>query len=152
MANGRSTVYPLGSITRDGRWLVYILQNPVSVFNLVIQSVESGEERVLPMTPSPVRLNWAVMFPDGRSLPVAATHPKDGTGIYRVDVASGAWTSLKKPGEKELQGWPNGISPDGKTIYFNRGGPTTPNENQEHLIARDIETGQERELNKGPAG
>jgi Tol biopolymer transport system component len=142
------------SFSRDGRWLAYTVQSPARVFSLVVQSVESGEETVVPMDPKPASLGGAMMFPDGRSVLVAATHPKDGRGFYRVDVATGAWTSLKKPGEKgevwgEMDG--GGISADGETIYFCRSqssltdpyvGSPLP------LIARDIETGQEREVTR----
>ena len=125
------------SFSRDGKWLAYVSHHN----SLVIQSVESGDERIVPMSPSPALINWAVIFPDGRSVLVLAMHPKHGDGIYRVDAASGAWTSLKKPGEHEVGGWPNGISPNGRTIYLSR----YPADGV-HLIARDIETGQEREL------
>ena len=130
------------SFSPDGRLLAYNWQN----HSLVIQSIESGEERVVPMTPTPVHLGWVLMFPDKQSLLVTAEHPKHGRGIYRVDAASGAWTSLKKPGEREVQGWPNGISPDCRTIYLNRETTGAGNRILSHLIARDIETGEEREL------
>jgi Tol biopolymer transport system component len=140
------------SFSLDGRWLAYFLLNPASLPNLVVQSVESGEERVVPMTPSPVRLDWAVMFPDGRSVLVSARRAKeDADEIYSVDVASGAWTSLKKPGEREIQGFPNAISPDGRTIYLYRRTDGAGNRAIDHLVARNIETGQERELKNGPA-
>jgi Tol biopolymer transport system component len=140
------------SFSRDGRWLAYLWQNPGSLVSLVIQSVESGEERFVQITPSPVKLGWAVMFPDGRSVLVMAVHPKDGNGIYgiyRVDAANGAWTSLKKPGEREVEGFPNGISPDGRTLYLNRWTTGAGNREIVHLIVRDMETGQERELRNG---
>ncbi len=136
------------SFSRDGRWLAYIVYDRAAAFRLVVQSVESGEERVVRIDPKPVSMGAAVMFPDGRSLLVRAMHPKDGGGIYRVDVASGTWTSFKKPGEEgEVLGWPNGISRDGKTIYLGRGEPAASDPT--HLIARDIETGQEREVTQG---
>ena len=108
--------------------------------------LQSGEERVVPMTPSSLQFGWVVMFPDGRSALVNTPRPKDNA-IYRVDVASGTWTSLKKPGERdEVTGFPSGISPDGRTIYFNRYpmGAALP-----HFFARDLETGLERELFRG---
>lgn len=46
-------------------------------------------------------------------------------------------------------GFPSGISPDGKTIYFNRWATEAGNRMIAHLIARDIESGQERELHNG---
>jgi len=130
------------SLSQDGRWLAYVSQG----MNLVIQSVESGEERVVPMTPSPVSVSWAVIFPDGRSVLAAATHPKDGWGMYRVDVASGTWTSLNKPGAPDVTGWANGISPDGKTIYLSR---YPVGAVRWRLLARDADTGEERQLDSG---
>jgi Tol biopolymer transport system component len=145
-----SFVSPRGGLSRspsfsgDGRWLAYIWQDQ----ELMIQSVESGEERAVRMTPSPVSLNWAVMFPDAQSILVKAVHPKDATGnfgFYIVNATSGAWTSLAKPGEPEVTGHFLGISPDGRTVYYNTAMPAPP-----RLLARDIDTGHERELGVGP--
>jgi hypothetical protein len=132
------------SFSRNGRWLAYIWQNQ----ELMIQSVESGEERAVKMTPSPTSLWWVVMFPDGRSALVDAERPETGRDIYRVDVTTGILTSLAKPGEPEVTGWPNGISPDGRTLYFGR----YPRGAGFRLIAREIETGQERELYSAESG
>ena len=137
------------SFSRDGRWLSYELQSAGSMKSWVIKSVESGEERVLPMTPSPVQIDFAWMFPDGRSFLVRAVHPKEGRGFYRVDAANGAWTLLKKLGAGEAFKWSSGISPDGRTIYLNRDPTGSGNRRVNHLIAWDIETGQERELMEG---
>jgi Tol biopolymer transport system component len=134
------------SFSRDGRWLAYLSGDTESRMSLVIQSIESGEARIVPMMPSPVLLDWAVMFPDGRSVLVVAQHPKDGMVLYRADAASGAWTPLKKPNGREVRGWPDGISPDGRTLYLHRG---ATNRGLTQLIAQDIETGQERELMEG---
>ena len=134
------------SYSQDGRWLGYLSKSSgSSLANLIIQSVETGEERVVPTTRDPLNMGWAKMFPDGRSVLVA-----DRKGIYRVDVVSGAWTSLKKPGEPEVLAWSDGISPDGRTLYLSR----WPKEEagQMHLIARDVETGQERELGSWKTG
>ena len=140
------------SVSRDGRWLSYLrvnsksLQTSELLQTLVIHSVESGEERDIPMDPGKGDLKWSVMFPDGRSVLVNALHPKDGWVFYRVDAASGASTLLKKTSTPEERDWPNAISPDGRTVYYNRdksGRPPT------RLMAWDIETGQERELLNG---
>ena len=57
------------SFSRDGRWLAYLSKDPGSSLpSLVIQSVETGEERVVPTTPNPLKLGWVTMFPDGRSV------------------------------------------------------------------------------------
>jgi Tol biopolymer transport system component len=127
------------SFSHDGRWLAYLWQDQ----SLVIQSVDSGEEKVVPLLASYARLDGAVMFPDGRSVLVTAAHKALGDDIYRVDVATGVWTSIKKPGEERVVGWPNAISPDGKTAYMNR---VPPGAKSPRLIAREIDTGQEREV------
>jgi Tol biopolymer transport system component len=134
------------SFSRDGRWLAYLWRNPGSLPSLVIQSVESGEERVVPMTPSPVQIDWALMFPDGRSVLVAAAQPNGAAILCRMDAASGAWTLLKKPVAGE---GPSEISPDGRTVILYRAmtGPGSPGLNR--VIAWDIEAGQERELMEG---
>jgi len=137
------------SFSRDGRWLAYLSGHRGSSPSLVIQSVETGEERVVPMKYSPSQLNWAVMFPDGRSVLVDVGTPDGELVVHRVDVATGAWTSLKKPDGPEVKGFVNGISPDGRTIFLNR---NPPGAGEMHLIARDIETGQERELRSWKGG
>jgi Tol biopolymer transport system component len=136
------------SFSRDGRWLAYLLQNGESSPSVVIQSVETGEEKVVPMEPNPVRLNWAVIFPDGRSLLLQAVHPKGDYEIYRLDAASGAWTSLTKAREGEGELFPWAISPDDRTIYLSRWRAADGSRGW-HLTALDSETGRDRELHVG---
>jgi Tol biopolymer transport system component len=52
-----------------------------------------------------------------------------------------------KPGERELRGWPNGISSDGKTLYYNRYSGAA--DVGQILTARNLESGQEREIMRG---
>lgn len=121
------------SFSRDGRWLAYILQQR----DLVIQSVESGEERTVAIAPPLDEINWAKLFPDGRAALVTSAR-----NIYRVDVTSGVRTSLRRAGESsELRGWVCGISPDGRILYFRR-----TDKQAIGLFARNLETGQERKL------
>ncbi|MBI4909896.1 MAG: PD40 domain-containing protein [Acidobacteria bacterium] len=130
------------SFSGDGRWLVYQAQSERSTPVWMLQAVESGEERVLSMAGSISELEWACAFPDGRSALVLAVHSKDGRGLYRVDMANGTSSPLPRPAG-EVMGVPSGFSPDGRTIILNRMGA------RNHVVAWDIETGQERELAVG---
>jgi Tol biopolymer transport system component len=128
------------SFSHDGRWLSYVWQGPgAALSSLVIRSVESGEERAVTPTANPLKFNWALMFPDGQAALV-----NSWPVLYKLDVASGVWTSLKKPGGAEVEGFPSAISPDARTLYYSR--PPTGAEERYFFVARDIETGQEREL------
>jgi Tol biopolymer transport system component len=125
------------SFSRDGKWLGY-----TTTHSVVLQSQDSGEEKEFPMPPGMISVNSAVIFPDGRSvLANALTNNGEDGELFRVDVAGGTWTSLNRPGTPHAVGWPNGISPDGRTVYLNRDVAQATT-----LVARDVETGQERGL------
>lgn len=149
-SNGGESWSP--SFPRDGSSLAYIRQAPGASPSLVIQSVESGEERVVPIAPNSLKLNWAVMFPDGRSLLVFFIKHSTENEMYKLDLASGALTSLKKKGEGEVHGFPNGISPNGRTLYLSRWTTGPDGRSRHHVISRDLETGQEQELTEDEAG
>jgi Tol biopolymer transport system component len=137
--------------SRDGSWLQFLYMKEASPASLVIQSVDSGEEKPVPFNPKPVRLEWGQIFPDGRSLLISAVHPTQGRGIFRLDLASGAWEALPKPANVGNDGWSTGISPDGKIVILNRamGEAGYDADTLNRVIAWNIETGQARELATG---
>jgi len=133
----------------DGRRLAYYrrgdqVDKPPT---LVILSVETGEERDVPVklvqVPYPVR--W---FPDGKSVLVGAweSTKRDQVAFYRVDTETGnhrlVRSSLGRPGPVRSE-----LSPDGRTLFFFTGGEPKL---RGGVIARDIETGKEREIARVP--
>jgi Tol biopolymer transport system component len=134
----------------DGRRLAYYSQRSdthaaVGGPTLVIHSVETDEERDVPVTlvqlPYPVR--W---FPDGKSVLVSAwdSPKRDLVALYRVDIQTGDHRLVRNP----LGGGAvSELSPDGKTLFF-----FSPGEPKLRggVISRDIETGQEREIARIP--
>jgi Tol biopolymer transport system component len=134
----------------DGRWLAYYSQRSDSpgldAPTLVIHSVETGEERNVPVRPEqlPVPVIW---LPDGKSIFVTTwgTPKRDLITNYRVDVQTGDHLFVRSfpypvPGAGD-------ISPDGKThFFFSEGEPKL----QLRVISCDIETGQQREIARVP--
>jgi Tol biopolymer transport system component len=134
----------------DGRRLAYYSQRSDSLRvggpTLVIHSVETGVVRDVPVLlvqlPYPVR--W---FPDGKSVLVGAwDSPKqDQVAFYRVDTETGNHRLVRSsPGPGPVR---SEVSPDGRTFFYFTGGEPKL---RGGLIARDIETGEEREIARVP--
>jgi len=133
----------------DGRRLAYyslFLRNGQRASTLVILSVETGEEREIPvrleLLPLPV-----IWLPDGKSVFVGAwgTPKHDLLTNYRVDIQTGDHLFVRSfplpvPGAGD-------ISPDGKTHFFFANGEPKLGLG---VIACDIETGQQREIARIP--
>ncbi|MEE8325432.1 MAG: tetratricopeptide repeat protein [candidate division NC10 bacterium] len=129
----------------DGKYLAYASQRSSGKV-LVIQSVESGQERDL--SPKTVRVlqrkgeatpRWS---PDGGSILVTAFDRKNSRGLYLVDAETGNLTTIVQDESKKEGGkygspvWPV-FSNDGKQIYYMRAGS---------IVALSLETRREREL------
>lgn len=114
---------------------------------LVIRSVETGEERKLLSEPGRLvsglgQLRWS---PDGRSILYGAYWDP----LRLIDVKTGHITKIAKT-DSRIRGrvW----SPDGKTIYYI--GVNVRNEVGDwpsRIVALDLETRKERELDGSPA-
>jgi Tol biopolymer transport system component len=103
---------------------------------LCVRSVETGE--VSELRSKLDRVSWVRWSPDGWSL-LAGARDSGGFGIYRIDVRTGEFNRIA---EMNL-GWPAVWSRDGKAIFRlwqNDGAKTSS------ILARDLETGREREL------
>ena len=141
----------------DGRNLAYVYGHghQPDPFAVGIRSIESGEERRLPihrLTRFGYHEFQAHWSPDGRWL-VAVGRDKDfvgpgmdSQGLYRIDAQSGGVTPIVRakglcwPDCLEWPAWSEG----GELIYFRWLPPS--------IVARDIAGDQEREIYRVPEG
>jgi len=168
--------------SRDGKYLAYYVspapeQPPQGLRygpgNIVIQTLETGQEREMTLSPElSARGPFLRWVPDGRSIFVLGCIETGRRGIYRVDTETGKLDpAVLDPPELAMTDWrlhPLGrkkgdgvaygeLSPDGKTLFFIRGhfDPNAPRGRQRtrlRVVARDLETGQEREIYRNPDG
>ncbi|MDA2924007.1 tetratricopeptide repeat protein [Acidobacteria bacterium AH-259-L09] len=139
----------------DGRYLAYLsLRDPAPTpgfdtagWVLVIRSVETGEERELPLKMTTKRFvpRWS---PDGRSLLAAARDHKGRMGVYRIDAQTGEVLPIVQLGPDASTGWAE-WSPDGKAIFYKTWDFAT---RVRRILERDLETGHERELDRSTFG
>ena len=117
----------------DGKHIVYISKRrPSDRRILCIYSVETGKIREIPYKNQVALPRWS---PDGRFLLVYVL----GEGIFKVDVQTEDFSLLLEPKGQQA---PN-ISPDNNSLYYVR----FDRENKvTHVMARDLKTGEEREL------
>jgi Tol biopolymer transport system component len=121
----------------DGAFLAYAVQT-LDGYDLVIHSVDAGEDRILrPDLGLVQRLAWV---PDGRSLYVAGTY-QGRHGLYRMDLVSGSLEPLALAGPRDH--WISFPTPtrDGSTLYY-----THLRHDGASVFARDLATGTEREI------
>ena len=125
----------------DGNTLAYVSwceQSGGGLGVLCLFSPETQELREIPLDKQCGDPRWE---PDGRHLLLQAT-VMEGQGIYRIDVQSGKMTEfLKSDGKKYLHG--ARVTPDGKTLIYGQDDST---ERAYKFLARDIQSGREREL------
>jgi Tol biopolymer transport system component len=101
---------------------------------LCVRSLESGEVRVLASKLN--RVVWVRWSPDGRSL-LAQGNVSGEFGIYRINIETGDFATVVH----DALGWPAAWSRDGKEIFYLKRAAK-----RFSIVARDLETGQEREL------
>ena len=141
----RLIVVAINAWTPDGRSLVFsVLGFGDERPGIYRANVETGEVSRVAATESPLVSDIA-WLPDGRSFLAVIQGPKE-PGIYRIDVQSGTLTRLVRAGTGinalSLSG-PR-LSPEGGTLYYRRAVP--PNSGDATFIARDLATGNEREV------
>ena len=125
----------------DGKYLAYYtLSGSRGYGNMVIRSLETGEERTLSPKISASRNSGAALqwCPDGRSI-LRPGWIKGEHGLYLVDVRTGGVTSLvRMPDQVYVAGavW----APDGKSIYYPRGDLRAK---KGSIARRDLETSRE---------
>ncbi|UCE49605.1 MAG: PD40 domain-containing protein, partial [Phycisphaerales bacterium] len=145
--------------------------------NIIIRSLETGQEREISLSPrfsdsgSPF-LRWAC---DGRSILIAGSVETGHRGIFRVDTDTGKLNPvvLDDPGRttpnwqlrrRSDPDWTGGDgvgygeeSLDGKTLFFPRfhfdpNAPGLHRHTQCRIVARDLDTGRERDIYRNPDG
>jgi len=112
---------------------------------IVIRSVETGEERELPLklTHRSGVIHWS---PDGRSILVYG-YNQTGGELYLLNAQTGGATTIV-PGKPQIRIDSAKWSHDGKQIFYRRAymeGTTY----SWSFVARDLETGEEKELLRG---
>jgi len=168
--------------SHDGKYLAYYVapapeQSPEGLRygpgNIVIRTLETAQEREITLSPELSTrgpfLRWAA---DGRSIFVHGSVETGRYGIYRVDTETGkldpfmldapelAMTDWRSHplGRRKGDGIAYGeLSSDGKTLFLIRGrlDPNAPSGRRHtrlRVVARDLETGQEREIYRNPDG
>ena len=110
--------------------------------SLCVCSLETGAERQFPLRMQARHPRWS---PDGRFVYFTAQDRPSHWGIYRVELKTGqvsrAWAEELE--DKQFGNIFIGISPDGKSYYYIH----SEEENSFcQLVARDLETGIEKEL------
>jgi Tol biopolymer transport system component len=126
----------------DGKNLAYVSRRPSRGSShrrrvLVIRSVETGKERELyPEVRLEEDIRWS---PDGRSILC-------GGSLQLIDIQTGNITNLVDP--TKIRNGEAKWSHDGKTVFYIRRGVGQPR----RIMARDLETGKEKELWQGSVG
>jgi len=168
--------------SRDGKYLAYHAmptgewtpkgwRNPPG--KIVIQSLETGQERELTLSPKlshkygAPRLRWA---PDGRSILIQGRIETGQGGIFRADIETGKLITVVTAGpDPTAPNWQGYCyhydgahdyatfpewSADGKTVFFIRGHTdrTHRRRTQRRFMACDLETGEERVIYRDPEG
>ena len=113
-------------------------------WTLVIRSVETGQERELPLKLANSKLLTPRWSPDGRSLLAVGADDKRREGIYRIDAQTGTVTPLVQiEPEAAILAHAALWSRDGKAIFYPHYDETTKTM---RILMREVETGQEKEL------
>jgi Tol biopolymer transport system component len=132
----------------DGKYLAYLSRRKDRVpgpYTIVIRSIETGQERdIHPQTGYIAQVKWA---PDGRSLYFASPDERSRWTVFRLNVETEELTTLVAPEGDAAYYFSVVVSPDGGTLYY---GADSFSEKDAVIRARDLKTGDEREIYKVP--
>jgi len=106
-------------------------------YDLVVHSLETGEERMYPTSLGFTGNLAPVWFHDSRSVMTGLHDSGGGKGGHRIDLKTGEWTKLPIPG-----GGSPALSPDDRTLYNRR----NPDNMPVRIMSNDMATGQERQI------
>jgi len=110
-------------------------------YDLVVHSLETGEERLYPTNLGFTGNGAPVWFHDSKSVMTGLHNSEGGKGGHRIDLKTGEWTKLPVTGG----GLPV-LSPDDRTLYSRR----NPDNMPVRIMSNDILTGQERQIFEVP--
>ncbi len=123
----------------DGKSIAFKRHRPGSAndYDLVVHSLETGNERNYPTAPVTSEDNGAAWwFHDGRTVMTTVA----GT-FNRIDLTTGEFKLLP------TRGAPSDLSPDDKTLFtMRRGGPENWNDVPNQILAVDLSSGQKKEI------
>lgn len=124
----------------DGRYLAYSTQHPDESQTIHIRTLATGQERIL--ADDLPYIHWLRWSLDGQSILIDGFKRGDSNSVlYKLDAGTGERTDLVRS-ETQVLIRPE-MSPDGKTLFYDRV-DTRPR--TMHLVARDLESGHEKEL------
>lgn len=128
------------SLSPDGKSVAYLSQRTQmfagNISNLVIRSLESGAERVIPTI---FRGGGKPMWlPDGQAIVELGRNAQNHTTIYKVDLQSGETVSLIDTGTSAPQ--TAAISRDGRTVYAGASNNAASGGN--HVAGYDLRSGR----------
>lgn len=131
----------------DGEHLLYVINPPFggsgTPADVAVRSVRTGAERrfTIPFT----FVFKVAPSPDGGELLVQGSGPRGGQGgIYRMPLGAETVEPVALNGIDALYNRRPEWSADGSTIYYSR--VTEEDPDREAIVARDAETGAEREV------
>ena len=133
----------------DARSLAYLSLRSHGVSrrrpDLVIRSLETGAERVIPsFFQYGGKPTW---FPDGQGLIIPGRNSQNYTTVYKIDLKSGEVVPLIETGVTGRQ--TAAISADGRTVYFNQEDAQGINHVVVHDLASGLRTGVSHAGNAG---
>ncbi len=124
----------------DGQYLAYCSRKGTDKSQAIhLQTLATGQERTL-VEKLPY-FNWLRWSPDGRSVLITGFEEETPHVVYKLDVQTGKRTTLLSSDEMHIRGAE--LSSDGKTLFYLGYESTSKTK---HLMARDLETGREKEL------
>ena len=135
----------LASWSPDGSQLAYIRMRTLGTLGhtIIIRSSGSGEERSIPVDASTIRrLVWD---PDGTSLIFPGIDRDRRPGVFRVDLKSGAVSTLFHAGPNVVIPQA-GITRDGKSIVYHAMNVVNVASGSQPIVVRNLQTGQETVL------